>query len=274
MKVWIRYTFIIVVSLIMLFPLIFVFGNSLMSGNEIAYYYGSDAEQIVLHIIPDRITLDAFYQVLLREPGYLIKFWNSLGISAIITISQTVSSCLAGFALSKCKLPFQNALNYLIILLMLMPIQVTLVANYLILQRVNLIGNYLAVILPLSVSCFGVFLMKQSFDQIDNSQLEAAKVDGAGTGRIICSIAVPNCKSSVGTIIVLCFVDAWNMVEYPLVLLRDANKYPLSIFLAQATTDNLPLSFASGILALLPPLILFAFFQEELMEGIEMSNLK
>lgn len=274
LKRWLRNLLLILVAGVILLPLVFVCANSLMGPQEISYYYSDSTKAIAFHLLPDKITLEAFYQILLRQPDYLIKFWNSMLLATIITVSQTFCACLAGFSLSKIRLPFKAVLNYLIILMMLMPLQVTLVANYLVLQKLGLIGNYLAVVLPLLISCFGTFLMKQCFDQVDPALLDAAKVDGANVWKTLWRVVLPNCKSGVGTIAVLGFIDAWNMVEYPFVLLRETEKYPLSVFLAQVQPENLPLSFACGVLALFPPLLVFLFFQEELVAGIEMSNLK
>ena len=109
-------------------------------------------------------------------------------------------------------------------------------------------------------------------DGIPDDILEAAALDGAGQMRILCQVVVPAAKGGLVSLIILSFVDNWNMVEQPLVFLKDRTKYPLSIFLSQINAQTLGAAFASGLLAMLPVALLFAFFQEELAEGISLTG--
>lgn len=203
-----------------------------------------------------------------------MKFWNSLGITSAIAAGQVFVSCLAGYGFSRFRFPGRYPLFVLVVILMMMPYQVTLVSNYIILDRLNLIGGYAAVILPGIFSSFGVFLMKQVMDEIPQEVLEAARLDGAGQIRTLLSVAVPVSKGGIASLLLLNFVDNWNMVEQPVVFLKEKSMYPLSIFLADSLSGSGTEIFACGVLALLPVLLLFAYFRDELAGGIAASSFK
>lgn len=262
---------------LVLAPVLYTLGNSFMSTAEIARYYGRVSQpdvRTLFHLFPDRVSLDGYYQILLRRPDYLVKFWNSLFYSAVIVGGQAAVSCLAGYAFARFSFPGKNAVFFVIIILMMMPYQVTLVSNYIILDKLHLLGGWAAVILPTIFSPFGVFLMRQAAVSIPAEILESAKLDGAGPLRTLGSIVVPLCKSGVCSLVILSFIDVWNMVEQPLVFLSERGQYPMSIFLSQMNSSAPELGFACGVLAMAPVVLLFLFFEQELTEGIAASNLK
>ena len=157
---------------------------------------------------------------------------------------------------------------------MMMPIQVIIVSNYIILDKFNLIGSYASIILPGIFSTFGVFLMTQVFSAIPSDIIEAAKVDGASHLRILFNIVVPCSKSGILSLVILNFIDSWNMVEQPLVFLKDSYKFPLSVFLSRINESDFGVGFDCSVLANLPAFFLFLFLSENLIQGIEYSNLK
>jgi len=272
-----RIVVLIFFSIFVLIPIIYTITNSLMGAIEVNEYYSSisnEGSRTLFHIIPDRISFDAYYQMLLRQPDYLLKFWNSLLITGAIVIGQVVVSSLGGYAFAKFKFPLRDTIFFLLIILMMMPYQVTLVSNYIVLDKMGLIGSYWAVILPGIFSPFGVFLMRQVISTMPTELIEAAKLDGANQLQLLFRVVVPRNKGGIASLAILCFIDNWNMVEQPLVFLKDKSQYPLSIFLAQINNNNLSLSFACGVLAMVPVALLFIFFEHELIEGISFSNLK
>jgi multiple sugar transport system permease protein len=279
---WPRYLVLGLLALLVLFPVIYTVSNSFMGNSEILHYYGdlvsADAKNgghwLPFHLIPDGFSLDGFYQILLRRPDYLVKFWNSLFLTGAIVLGQTLLSCLAGYGFAKYRFPGSQGLFVVIVILMLMPYQVTLVSNYIVLDKVGLIGSYLSVILPGIFAPFGVFWMRQVMDGVPDELMESASLDGAGQWRILWQIMVPCCKGGLASLITLSFVDNWNMVEQPLIFLKKWSMYPLSIFLSQINEETLGAAFASGLLAMLPVALLFAFFQDELVEGISLSSFK
>ena len=192
----------------------------------------------------------------------------------MILAGQLVISCLGGYGFAKFSFRGKNVIFFFVIILMMMPLQVTLVPNYIVFERLGLIGSYASVILPGVFSTFGVFLLTQFFSSIPNSIIEAAKLDGASQIQILCKIIVPYAKSGVASLCILNFIDTWNMVEQPLIFLKDSTKYPLSVFLANVSRENLSISFVCGILAILPVFLLFLYLKDSLISGIENTNLK
>ena len=272
--------FFLFLGVLVLFPAIYTVCNSFMSPSEIESYYGAAIDQkenaeAAFHIIPNAFSLEGYYMVFLRSTDYLMKFWYSLFLCMVISAGQILVSALGGFAFAKYPIPFKKTILFLLmVLMMMMPIQVTLVPNYIILDELKLLDSWLALILPMIFLPFGTVFMTQIFRRIPDEILDAAKLDGAGTLQILFRIVMPIGKGGIISVFLLSFVDSWNMVEQPMTFLRDTLRYPLSVFLASVNEVNFALSFVCSVLAALPMLLLFFFFHEELTQGIELSGVK
>lgn len=266
------YAVLILFGAAALFPVIFIAASSLMDESEVIRSYVSG--EMDFHIIPRSFSVKGYLEVFLYTPSYLMKFWKSMLLSTVILAGQLVISCLGGYGFAKFSFKGKNVIFFFVIILMMMPLQVTLVPNYIVFELLGLIGSYASVILPGIFSTFGVFLLTQFFSSIPNSIIEAAKLDGANQIQILCRIIVPYAKSGVASLCILNFIDTWNMVEQPLIFLKDSTKYPLSVFLANVSRENLSISFVCGILAILPVFLLFLYLKDSLISGIENTNLK
>lgn len=271
--------FFLFLGVLVLFPAIYTVCNSFMSPSEIESYYGAVINQkenaeAVFHIIPNVFSLEGYYMVFLRSTDYLMKFWYSLFLCIVISAGQILVSALGGFAFAKYPIPLKKGILFLLMVLMMMPIQVTLVPNYIILDELKLLDSWLALILPMTFLPFGTVFMTQIFKRIPDEILDAAQLDGAGTFQILFRVVMPVGKGGIISVFLLSFVDTWNMVEQPMTFLRDTLRYPLSVFLASVNEVNFALSFVCGVLAALPMLLLFFFFHEELTQGIELSGVK
>ena len=151
---------------------------------------------------------------------------------------------------------------------MLMPYQVTLVPNYLVSKWLNIYDTRWAIILPGAFAPFSVFLLTKFMRRIPYSLIEAAKMEGAGEWYIFTRICLPQCRAALYSIVILVFIDYWNMVEQPLILLNDPEKQPLSVFLSTINTGEIGLAFAMGTVYMIPCLLLFLHGEEYLVEGI------
>ena len=220
------------------------------------------------------VSLDGYKEVFLYTPGYLIKFWNSMLISSLITVGQVILGCLGGYGFAKFNFPLKNVIFYLMIILMMMPLQVTLVPNYIVLDKMNLIGSYTGLILTGICSTFGVFLMTQIFSSVPSSIIEAAKLDGANQLQILFKIVLPYSKNGIASLAILSFIDNWNMVEQPLVFLKDRLKYPLSVFLAGIKGNADPATFVCSVMTIVPVFFLFMYLKDALISGIETGSVK
>lgn len=151
-------------------------------------------------------------------------------------------------------------------------LQVTLVPNYIMLDKLGLLDTYYALVLPMIFVPLGTFIMTQSFQAVPNEIIEAARLDGCGTLKLICRIAVPMNRAGLICTLLLSFLDGWNMVEQPMVYLEDFGRYPISVALASVPPENPTVQLVCCILVALPPLFLFAYFNRELVEGIALGG--
>jgi len=274
------YAILVLAAILLLFPIVTMLCNSFMESKEVVNTYaflsgGTQPEgSIGLKLIPDKVTLIQFYNVLMRKPTFLMMFWNSVMITIPSVAGQIVVSVLGAYAFAKLKFPLREPLFFTYIIVMMMPFQVTLVPNFIMLRQLKLLGSFKAVILPGIFSTFGVFLLRQFMVQIPDEYCEAAKIDGAGYFRTFLNIILPQCKGAVASLAILVFIDQWNIVEQPLIFLEDISMYPLSVFLSQINVSELGVAFACGILFMLPALLVFLYGENYLVEGIQHSGLK
>ena len=157
------------------------------------------------------------------------------------------------------EFPGKRLLYGLLCLFMLIPLQVTLLPNYLLLDQLGTLNTYWALLLPLAFAPLGTFLLTQIFRSVPADILHAARLDGAGTLQVLARVLLPCGKGGVSTLVVLTLIESWNMVEQPLIYLQDVGSYPLSVFLASRYTENLPLQFVCCVLSLLPLALCFFY---------------
>lgn len=274
----------IILSILLLFPVLYMLTNSFMDSNEAAAAYrslsliekpeGSGNGNVSFKLIPEKASLMQYYQVLLRKPGFLMMFWNSIIITVPIVLGQLIVSSFAAFAFSKLRFPLRDKIFFLYIIVMMMPFQVTLVPNYIILDKLNILGTYAAVIFPGIFTTFGVFLLRQFMRSIPDEYCEASKIDGSGYAGIFMNAVLPQCKGAIASLAILIFVDNWNMVEQPLIFLKDETMHPLSIFLTRINSSDIGIAFACGVLYMMPALLFFLYGESYFVEGIQLSGIK
>ena len=269
-----------VFAVVFLTPIILTITNSFMSGTEISANYGqifatSDSggkvfisEKVNLKFIPDMVSFSQYSTVLLKSPDYLIKFWNSMILVLPIVVFQLFVALLAAYGFSRYRGKLREIIFFAYIILMLMPYQVTLVPNYLVSDWLNLLDTRWAIWLPGIFSPFAVFLLTKYMRRIPVGVIEAAEMDGAGEFQIFMSISLPLCKSAVCSAAILVFIDYWNMVEQPLILLSDTEMHPLSVFLSKINSGELGLAFAVATIYMIPTLFVFLYGEDYLVEGI------
>lgn len=156
---------------------------------------------------------------------------------------------------------------------MLMPFQVTLLPQYIVSKKLGIYDTLLALILPGIFAPFAVFLLTQVMKSIPNEQIEAARLDTGSTFRILISILVPQMKAGIICTWVLVFTEQWNSVAEPLILLETREKYPLAVMLNEGSGEKL-LMLAATVVFMILPLLMFAYFENEIMDGLEEYRLK
>ncbi len=217
-------------------------------------------------------SVEPVYTVFLATPEYLLVFWRTLALCALIVVSQVVLSVLAGLGFAKYHFPGKNICFFLLLVVMVLPLQVTLVPNFRILGTLGLLDTQWALVLPAMFAPLGTFLMTQSFRAVPDEIMEAAQLDGASMGTVLWRILVPSSKNGLACVIVLTFLEAWNMVEQPMAYLKDVSQHPLSVALATTQARDVGVQLACCLLALLPPLLLFLGLHKELIQGIALQE--
>ena len=217
-------------------------------------------------------SLEAVYKVFLATPEYLLVFWRTIALCALMVGGQVVLSVLAGLGFAKYDFPGKKLWFFLLLVVMVLPLQVTLVPNFRILGTLNLLDTQWALMLPALFAPLGTFLMTQSFRAVPDEIVEAAQLDGASTFTILWRILVPCGKNGLACVIVLTFLESWNMVEQPMAYLKEPAQYPLSVSLATTGARDQAVQLACCLLALLPPLLLFLGLHKELVQGIALQG--
>ncbi|MBQ8001039.1 MAG: carbohydrate ABC transporter permease [Ruminococcus sp.] len=260
LKITVRYALLILIVIIFLFPVVYMLACSFMQETQAEGMLDfSKGQYKWLNIIPESATLLQHYQVYFRRPEYLLKFWNSVITTLPTVAGQVIVSMLAAYAFAKLRFPLRDKIFFVYIILLILPLQVTLVPNYIILDKLELMNNFLSIILPGSFSAFGICLLRQSIRYIPDASIEAAKVDGAGNIRIFTRIILPQIKGGIITLVLLCFIDNWNIVEQPLIYFDDSAMYPLSVAMSDISTSADSVIFACGVMFMIPPLLIFTY---------------
>ena len=264
-----------------LLPTVLTITNSFMSESEINANYGMVfstttggyvSEKVNLKFIPDKVTLSQYITGLVKSPEYLLKFWNSVILVVPIVIFQVAIASVAAYSFTRWRGKLRSGIFFFYVILMLMPYQVTLVPNYLVSDWLGILNTRWSIIFPGMFAPFSVFLLTKFMRRIPYSLIEAAKVDGAGEWDIFTKICLPQCRSALYSIAILVFIDYWNMVEQPLILLQDAESQPLSVFLSSINAGEIGLAFAMATVYMIPSLLLFLHGEEYLVEGIANSG--
>ena len=267
-------------AVLFLLPIVLTITNSFMSASEISANYGQVfattdtggkvyiADKVNLKFIPDMVSFSQYITVLFKSPEYLLKFWNSVILVGPIVLFQLLVAAGASYGFTRYRGRIKEIIFFVYIILMLMPYQVTLVPNYLVADWLHILDTNWAIWLPGIFSPFSVYLLTKYMRRIPASVMEAAQIDGAGEWQIFRRICMPLCKGAMCSIAILIFIDYWNMVEQPLILLADQEKHPLSVFLSKINSGEIGLAFAVATIYMVPPILVFLYGEDYLVEGI------
>lgn len=285
----------VIFAALFIYPTVVMLADSFMSSQEITSHYGDvlenqnldsngiwgmeeekdtsyKSDHVRITIIPDKVTLSQYAAVLFTSPEYLFKFWNSVKLVVPIVVFQIIVALFASYSFARYRGRIKELTFFLYIILMLMPYQVTLVPNFMVADFMGTINTYWSIILPGIFSPFAVFILTKYMRRIPSAYVEAAKIDGAGEWKIFSRIYMPLCKGAIVSVALLVFIDYWNMVEQPLILLSDSDKYPLSIFLSEINKGEVGLAFAVAVIYMVPTILIYLYGEEYLIEGISYSG--
>lgn len=228
--------------------------------------------------IPRRWNIvENFKEVWGGKYNFGLYYWNSIKVTILATIAQVFVSSLGAYGFSKVKWKGRDKVFMLYLATMMIPPQVTIVSQFLILRSLNLYNTHIGIIAMLSFSVYGVFLLRQNMVAIPESLSESAKIDGAGHWRIYSSIIMPIMKPSVATLAILKFVWTWNDYQTPLVFLNSRELFTIQLGMKQFASESgayYSLIMAAAVSAIVPLIIVFLIGQRYVIDGIASGAVK
>ena len=262
---------VIVLCAFTIFPFLWMLSTSFKQADEV---FTRD-----LRLIPNAPTWRNFPDAFTYFPvGQW--FWNSFGIATLTTLGKLAISLPAAFAFARLRFRGDKALFAMVLATMIVPGIVTVVPNYILVSNLNWMNTWAGVIIPsLPGTAFYVFLLRQSVLQLPQDLIDAARLDGASTVRLLLGIVVPNIKPAVAVVTVLAFLSAWNQYLWPLLVLNDFEGKTLATGMPFFTENQESAMMwgpmmATAAIATLPPLIIYALAQKQLIENLTTSGIK
>lgn len=254
-------------ALITAFPFIWMIASSVKPRSESLAYPP--------RVLPEEPTFEFFVQ-LFQELDFGRYLLNTIAI-VLIGMVGLVLMAMAGYGFAKFDFRGREPLFFLVLVTMMIPVQVTMIPTYLILNGMKLTNTLVGIALPSLVSGFSVFLFRQFMTTIPTEMIEAARIDGASEARIFWRIIMPLSKPILAVQVVLTFIGGWNSFLWPLIIANDERLYTLSVGVAllnQQIASNPSLQMAAATLMVVPILIVFVVFQRFVVQGFALSGLK
>lgn len=265
-------------ALLAVSPVIFLLAGTFMGNQEIIECIAPvflDGEGYAFwKVIPQYPTFCNVVGLLLDSPEFFIMFWNSAKISTFILAGQLIFGMPAAWGMARYCFRGKKLIYTIYIVMMMMPFQVTMLSEYLVLDWLKLIDTSAAVIFPGMFSTFSVFIMYRFFCGIPESILDAARIDGAGELQIFLKVGIPLGASGIISSLVLSFLECFSMIEQPMTFLKTKSLWPLSLFLPEIHSGNAGFSMCASFVALLPAIFVFLIGQDYLEQGIAASAMK
>jgi len=233
--------------------------------------------------IPPRLIPGSNFLVHARqvfEDGKFIRaLLNSFIAASLIALGQVFFSTLAGFAFAKLRFPFRNALFYVVVGTMMVPLQLGVIPQFMLISNLGWVNSLRAIIVPSLVTAFGVFWMRQYIDGgVPDELLQAAKVDGASTWRVYWNIVLPMVRPAAAVLGLFGFMFAWNDFFWPLIVLNSPDSFTVQVALRQlqntAYVTDFGVQFAGVVIATVPLIVVFVFLGKQIIGGIMEGALK
>jgi multiple sugar transport system permease protein len=256
----------VVLALATIFPLVYMVTSSFKTAEDVN---GVD-------LLPPNPTLDNFAYVFTEVP-FLRYLFNSFFISAVVTIAALFFHSMAAYALARLKFKGRDTVFLIIFSTLLVSAPVILIPSFVVVRTLGLLDSYAGLIVPAIFSAFGIFLLRQFYMGLPDELEEAALIDGAGYWRIYWSIVLPLSRPILAALSVFFFLANWNSFVWPLTITSDPSLRVVQVGIAtfqQQYASDWNYVLAASTIAALPTLLLFFFFQKQLVESIKTSGFK
>lgn len=255
--------FLIIV--IVLFPIYLMFVSSVKPKSEV----------FDMQLIPQTFTMDGYQKAL--DENLAQYFLNSLFVSATVTLAALAFHAMSGYVLARIPFSGRNGVFLGILSTMMIPFSVIMIPLFIMMKQFDWLNSYQGLILPAIPHAYGIFLFRQFFVTLPKDLDEAATIDGCTKFGIFTKIMLPLSKSICITLAVAFFIANWNNYLWPLIVTQKNNMWVLQIALANFIgRSDTPWNaiMASGVITVIPIILIFLFLQRYLVEGIKMSGLK
>ena len=267
-----QYTVAILVTLIILFPIFWMLISSVKSSEELL--------APVPTFWPKEWHFENYLNVLKKAP-FGLYYFNTIVSTAGIMALQLGIGIFAAYGFAKGDFKGKNVLFLVVLGALMIPIQVTFVPIYVMCARMQWINTFWALIIPNAVSAYFIFMLRQTFMSVDNSYLEAAKVDGMGRIGIIFRILCPMCKPTLLTVTIITFIDGWNSYFWPKMVTTNETRRTIAIgvamlrntFAGMQTMNNHEI-MAGAVIGVLPIIVVFVVLQKYLLTGFSKAAMK
>jgi len=262
------YVLLAIAAMAVLFPVLYTFSAAMMTDIESASFPPK--------LLPSSVNLDNFLKVTEMIPvGRFIM--NSFIVSGAIMLGQLITAAMAAYAFSFLRFAGKAAIFAVFMATMMIPWEVTIIPNYLLMKSWDWLDTYQGLIVPFLATAFGTFLLRQFFLQLPGELFEAAKIDGCGHLRIFARLVLPLARPALGTLAVYSFLTHWNMYLWPLLTTSGEKMRTVQIGISMlqfAEMTNWNLVLAGVVMVLLPSLLLLLFGLKQLVQGITAGAVK
>ena len=219
----------------------------------------------------ESLSLSQYNQLLFNCFPFYSMFWNSVIYSTLITGGLLIISIPAAFAFKFADFRGKKVLYVIYIIIMMMPLQVLLLPNYIGLRVIGILNSRMAILLPMIFSPFGVVVIHQYMREIDISLIEAARLETNSVLKIISHCVIPQIKVCITAVALFVYTDMWNMVEQPMIYVDSDKLRTLSALIAQADHYEEGIMLPASVLFLIPILLCYLLFHEELKNGLKID---
>lgn len=259
------------IAILSCLPVVILFVGSVTSGQESKIYLQgvlADTGKTSLVLLPSFPTLRGYVELLLDTPEFYVVFWNSVKITVIIIAGQMLTAVPAAWGIARGKSKIYNVLFYFYVLLMLLPFQVTMLSNYIVLDNLNMLNRHSGIIIPAVFSTFSVFIIYRFFLAIPEELFEAFSLESSSRIQMFLRIGIPLVMPGIKAAALLGAIEYWNMIEQPLVFLGDSSLWPFSLYLPNLNESNVQYVLTFSFVVLVPMLLISIFGKEHLENGI------
>lgn len=261
------YTILTVYAIITIIPFLWALSSSFKTLEEIV----SGA----INLIPKNFTLENYKMIFIEQELFPRWLFNSIFIGVSVTGLNVIFNSMAGYALARLSFPGKNALFIIILAVLMIPSQVTLIPNYLILKELGWLNSYQGMIIPAMVNATFIFMMRQFFINFPKELEEAAELDGLGKFGTFFRIVLPMATPALAAQAIFVFMGSWNDFMKPLIILSSPELYTLPLGLNSFKGQYISYwnyIMAASMVFTLPVLIIYAFFNKYFMKGVSFTG--